>query len=174
MSKVIDFFSKLLHKKDVPDAPVVPVDPLPPDVTPLPPAQGELLNSVRDELNSVITHYKELSKDGFTLAEVWDLATSAVASIVQVIELTSNSQDKVDKKAIVMVAAGVLYDEVIAPMDIPFVPGIVENRVVDPALRVVFLKLASGAADAILKVFNRNGVLVSTGVRAMAPAFRPY
>ena len=175
MSKIIDFFSNLLHRNDPPAPPApAPVDPLP---TPpaLPDAQAELLDDVRTELNTVIQHYKDLSKDGFTIVEVWDLATSAVASIAHVIEMTSDSTDAVDKKAVAMLAAEALYDNVIAPIDIPYIPNIVEKNVVDPAFRVVFLKLASGAYDAVLKVLNRTGVLASTGPRSMgAPAFQPY
>lgn len=47
-----------------------------------------------------------------------------------------------DKKAAVLAALGKFYDEIIAPLDIPSVPNIVESTVVDPAIRMVFMGMA--------------------------------
>lgn len=48
-----------------------------------------------------------------------------------------------EKKAAVMAALGKFFDDVIAPLDIPTVPNILESTVVDPALRMVFLGMAN-------------------------------
>lgn len=118
------------------------------------PAQVDLFNAIRGELEKTVEHYKLLAVDGISLSDVWNLVTSAVSSFAVIAESFGGSGG--DKKAVVLAAAETLYDKLIAPLDIPYVPGVIENRIVDPMLKKVFMQLVSGAIDAAVKVLNRT------------------
>lgn len=54
-----------------------------------------------------------------------------------------------DKKTAVLAALATFFDDVIAPLDIPSVPNLLESTVVDPAMRMVFL----GMAGWVIEIF---------------------
>lgn len=121
------------------------------------PAQAvTLLDSVKAQVQGVIDYYKSASRDGMTPAEWVELLSSAVASFMRLFEqLTPASGD--DKKAAVLYAVELLYDQVIAPINISYVPDVIEKTLVDPILKQVVLHLASGLIDSFANIFNRTG-----------------
>lgn len=112
--------------------------------------------SVAKQIDEIIAHYKQLTKDGWTVDEVWEMTQSGIASFMKVIE-TIGGISAQQKKAVVLEAASRFYDRVIAPLDIPRVPEFLETRLVDPAIKNFFLKLVSGAVDSLTNIFNRVG-----------------
>jgi hypothetical protein len=76
-----------------------------------------------------------------TLAEILTIVQGEVEAF----------QAAADKRAYTKARAGSVYDEFIAPIDIPLVPDAVERLVVDPAGRAVFVASAAVLYDAIFK-----------------------
>lgn len=116
-----------------------------------------LITTVRDQVAALIEHYKKVTEDKkLTLSEAWSLATSAVAGVMRIVEAAGDFDGKLKKEAVLLFAAS-FYDQVIAPLDIPYVPSLIENRMVDPALKEVFLKLVDGSVESLVNIFNRTG-----------------
>lgn len=116
---------------------------------------NELYDAVKEEIAGIIAKYKEVAKDGLTLPEIFSLITSATGSFVRVMEVSG--RDGTVKKEAALIAAELFYDQVIAPLDIPHVPGFIETSVVDPALKKVFMAAVNGMIDSLVKIFNRSG-----------------
>lgn len=115
-----------------------------------------LISTVKQQLADLIAHYKKATEDKkLTLAEVWELSTSAVAGVMRIVEAAGDFDGK-SKKEVVLAFAADFYDQVIAPLDIPYVPSLIEGRV-DAALKDVFLKLIDGAVESLVNIFNRTG-----------------
>lgn len=93
------------------------------------------------------------------LTSLWTIASGVISKLVVEVEQQDVTPDVpgADKKTLVLETLAKFYDDVIAPLDIPYVPGIVEKTVVDPALRKVFLELASGTIDVLVSIYNKVG-----------------
>lgn len=115
-----------------------------------------LFDAVLPQVDEIISHYKTLAKDGWTVTEIWELAQSGVASFMRLVE-AAGEYTSVEKRDAVLKAAALLYDRVIAPLDIPNVPEFLERSLVDPAIKKFFLQLVAGAIDSLTNVFNRVG-----------------
>lgn len=141
----------------------------------------ELFSAIRGEIDKLIAHYKQSASDGLSLPEVFNLFSDFVASCVRIVDLfAARSSHKIlgaDKKAAVLAAVGVFYDNVIAPLDIPYVPELLEKRFVDPALRSLFLRLAEGLIDTLVAMLNRatgGGGSTDGGGSTGGDGFVPY
>lgn len=116
-----------------------------------------LVDAVKAEVDRLIAHYKEAMGDGkLQLAEVWKIFSAATASIVTVLG-NAGSYEGAIKKEVVLDYLGTFYDQAVEPLDIPFVPGWIESRFVDPQLKKLFLTMAAGAIDTFVSIFNRVG-----------------
>lgn len=102
-------------------------------------------------VENAIQHYKDLAKDGWTISEVWDMVTRSIATLSEIANLMLGLTAE-QRRGTVLDAAGQLYDDVIAPMDIPGVGPFIERRFVDPIVRRVLLQMAAGAYDALYKI----------------------
>lgn len=138
----------------------------------------DFTTAIQAEIAATITHYQALAKDGLTIDEIWELANSALASFTHIVELagTLNNISGPDKKAAVMAAAAKFYDTVIAPIALTGNP-IIERTLIDPLLKQVFLKLASGAIDSLVAIFSRvnwgNGPVTPPVVPPLTPPVTP-
>lgn len=82
-----------------------------------------------------------------SVSEAFQLFAAAVERLVKAAsELAGHGADK---KTAVMAAIDKLYDTLIAPIDIPYIPELIEASVVDPALK----KLVLAAADGMVEFF---------------------
>lgn len=130
--------------------------------------------------DAIIAHYKSLAKDGWTLAEIWEMTQSATASFIKLVQSVDASLATASLKEIVLAAAADFYDQVIAPIDIPHIPNFIETRFVDPKVKEIFLKLVTGAVDSLNKVFGRELTTVTpppasgTPHPALPSGFVPY
>lgn len=77
--------------------------------------------------------------------ELWQLFYSGVKRAVQLAKDVPVAGP--DKKAAVLDAAGKLYDTIIAPIDIPLVPALIESTVVDPLLKSITLQALGGLIE---------------------------
>jgi hypothetical protein len=110
---------------------------------------ADLYTITKEQIDKIIAEYKVAYADKkLTLSEIWTLTSEAIESFQVVV--AAFAVEAGDKKAVVMIAAGKFYDEVIAPIDIPSINNIIEPTV-DRLGRSLFLELVSGAYDFILK-----------------------
>lgn len=90
-----------------------------------------------------------------TASEAFELFTDAVSRLV-----TGASQLPVsgaEKKAMVLDAAGQMFDLLIAPIDIPYIPEFAEKTIVDPALRKLTIEATSGMIEFFVKRLPASG-----------------
>lgn len=116
-----------------------------------------LVATVNDQVMDLLDHYKKVTEDrNLSLDEVWALTTSAIAGVMRIVEAAGDFDGPVKKEAVLAFASS-FYDQVIAPLDIPYIPAMIENRLVDPALKNVFLQLVSGSVESLVNILNRTG-----------------
>lgn len=116
----------------------------------------ELFDKIKDKVEELIAFYKDAMQDGtLSVSEVWAMSVRGIASIV---ELTTvfPQYSKDQRREAVLQAAGMFYDKVIAPINIPWVPEFVENTIVDPSLRKMFLGIADGVIRGLQEVLGRS------------------
>ena len=108
----------------------------------------DLYSVIESFVNETRAKLAEARADGkITASEAFALFADCVERLVNA--ASQLSVPGADKKAAVMDGIGKLYDAVIAPIDIPYIPEIVEASVVDPALK----KLVLAAADGLVEFF---------------------
>jgi hypothetical protein len=108
----------------------------------------DLYSVVAEQIAALRAEYAAAKSDGkVTAAEMFRLFTVGIEALVKA--ASALSMPGAEKKAAVMEAVAKLYDEVLAPIDLPYVPEFVEASVLDPALK----KLALLAADGLVEFF---------------------
>ena len=116
---------------------------------------------------------KAATADGtVTASEVWSILTRGVASLIQLAN-TMGAYTGAEKKEAVIKAVQRLYDEVIAPLDIPGIPNFLENTIVDPLIGRAVPIVLSGIIDGLVSIFNKEGNWIPTvpeGPAAPAPS----
>lgn len=119
---------------------------------------------IENEVDAVVVYYRNRAADGFTLVEAFALTTRALATLVRLVKILHPDGKKLSndqRKALILRAAERLYDEVIAPMNVPRTPNLVETPFVDPALRGAWMSLMDGLTDALLRIVPEAPALVS-------------
>ena len=115
---------------------------------------SELYEIVRLEVESLIAEVKLDTADKIlSLSEVWTLAAHCISSFVKIADKLD--VEGKDKKQVVMEAAEKLYDEVIAPLDIPKIPNMVEPMF-DRLAKSVYLEILSGIVDFVVKFTKKD------------------
>lgn len=132
-----------------------------------------LYEQIKTQIDDLIAHYKAESKDGWTLSEVWSMTTRAIASLDAIFQTASGEFSVNTKRDVLLNVFGELYDQVIAPLDIPYVPDLIEKRFLDPRLRKVFISLVSGGYDALLRVASRAPSTPPVSGGAVSPPTAP-
>lgn len=120
------------------------------------PQSAALYDSVTKELNALLAHYKTLAKDGMTFAEIWELANNAINSATRIVAEAKQEFGDADMVDAILHFAEELYDQVIAPIDLPKVPNLIETRFVDPAIKYLYMQLITGAIKSIVNLLNRK------------------
>ncbi len=114
-----------------------------------------LFEEISEQISEVIAEYHESYSDGsLSFSEAFALVQKATASFVQVVQLLKPMASNEEKKAAVLEALGLFYDQVIAPMDIKGIPNLIEG-VVDSSLKSLLLLLADSGIDAIVSVLKK-------------------
>lgn len=115
---------------------------------------SDLYDVVKEQIDNIIKEAKDSYADGvLSLAELWGLGQDLVFSIMAIAETLNASGE--DKKAVVMQAAARVYDEVLAPIDIPKIPNFIEPSF-DKFGRTLFLELISGSIDYMVKFLDQS------------------
>ncbi len=122
-----------------------------------------LLAGIKESVDKIVAEYKKSAADGLSFSEVFSLASNAVATFVELVELAGGTSE--EKKAAVLEAVELFYDEVIAPLDIKQIPNFIEPML-DNALKGLILVFADGAIDSIVNVFNKIGWFSEDGEKA--------
>ena len=133
------------------DVPVVPEE-----------AKG-LYDLVQEEVDKVISVYKDKKLDGLTFKEVFEVLTTAVSSFVRLVESVGGAHPGKWKKAVVVAAIESFYEQVIKPIDLP-IPDWLEWTVVDPVLEKSIAPVISGLIDGLVTLFNSIGWSLEEGV----------
>lgn len=107
---------------------------------------------LKAELDELLAYYKSLKTDGWSMEDIYSFVTRAVASLVRLVG--EYDATTTDLKATVLAAFDELYDKVVAPIDIPYVPERIEARFVDPFLKAALKKQVAGMIDGLVRVFN--------------------
>lgn len=119
---------------------------------------GPLLLTFPDiaaEFDKTIAKYKEAAADGrVTLKEWWNLVVGAVMEFAAKAYEFSNLEPE-KRKALIIEGVQLLYDKVIAPLDIPGIPNIIENTVVDPLIGKAINPIVSALIDQTLALLTR-------------------
>jgi hypothetical protein len=116
-----------------------------------------IYDELKDAVNQIVVHYKEATSDGkLSFGEIFMLGGKATASFVQLFEQFTENATGEEKKAAVLAALDVFFDEVIAPIDIKGIPNFIEP-VVDSSLKKLSVTLAGAGIDALVAIFNKSG-----------------
>lgn len=115
--------------------------------------------SVQECFAEIIKKYKELSKDSVLSSN--DVVTILVDGVGQIVKLLGqfNDLDNVSKKKLALEMVDSFYQDVIRPLDIPDVPGILENRIVDPIIGKVVHNIADGLIEGVFKLLKQSRIV---------------
>ena len=123
-----------------------------------PPANGrieELFRRIEVKYLILIAEGKALLADGFSIADLWAIVPKAWKAIVGIVETLEGAKGS-EKKALAMYCVDRFYNEVIAPIDIPYLPNFIERRYFDPAMGRAVHEVADRAIDSLVDLFNRE------------------
>ncbi len=95
--------------------------------------------------------------DSLSIPDTWNIFNTALSQIVLTIETYLKDLIGPEKKALALAYLERFFDEVLVPIDIPWVPAWLE-KILDPLIKKLFLQLASGAIDALVSTLNKTGV----------------
>ena len=109
-----------------------------------------------EAVTSITDSYKEAKADGsISVSDIIALLGTAVSEMVTVAEAFHDG-DGSAKKAAVLAAIDMFYDEVVAPVDIDKIPNFIEP-IVDKGLKQLLIVVADGTIDAVVAIFNKGG-----------------
>lgn len=113
------------------------------------------MDLIREALARIVAEYKRITADGaISFSDVLAIFTAVVSEVVVLAEhLPANGAAK---KRVVLEALGEFIDQVITPIDLPFIPDIIEP-VVDRSIKTFLLGVADKAIDGVVSGFNRTG-----------------
>lgn len=131
-----------------------------------------------DEVEKLIEHYREYEKGGWTHQSVTDMIGRFVASVTRLVYCPAcfEAKDRIVgavgaagdhgeciEKSTVLAAFDRLYDRYLAPLNIPFIPDLVEEVYADPAVRKLL-------RDQVANTFDLVATLLRTTV-PLPPVF---
>ena len=131
-----------------------------------------LADLVKAEVEKILAYYKDAAADGLSLAEGWKLVQLAISSLTQLAEQLQGVNGS-QKKAAVLAAIEELVDYLLTKWDIPQIPNLIENMTVDPLLKMIAMKFADGAIDAVVSVFNKSQGWLPKPETPVAPPSQP-
>lgn len=129
----------------------------------------EIQEKVNQEIEKLISQAKESVKEvrNIALDQAWKILQLAVASIIQVIEMTAADLAGKDKKAIAMDMLSKFYNNVFVVIDVPFVPAAIEP-IIHKHVKAFLMLLVSSTIDAMVTTFRNTGVFVDPATKVNA------
>lgn len=106
----------------------------------------ELYETIKKEVDELLAEIAERAGDGIDIPDIWALMKEAVSGLVVIVEAVKATG--LDKKKLVLELARAFYRTVVAPLDIPFVPNVIEPYVDE---------MVGWMIDQIVAYYNREG-----------------
>jgi len=116
---------------------------------------NDLYDQVREEVEALIEQGKQAVADGLSWAEGWALLNRTYEAVIGIVDRIQASN--VAKKALALQLIDRYYAEVVAPIDIPYVPDWLEKPVIDPAIGQAVHVIADRAFDEIIRRLKEKG-----------------
>lgn len=111
---------------------------------------------IRTSVSRLVDQFNQSRSDGvITLSEIWQMTGRAVSEIVQITNSLKVSGP--EKKEAALEAFEQFVDNVIVPLDLPYVPNLIVEPIVDKALKSMLMAAANGLIDAAVSLFNQVG-----------------
>lgn len=105
------------------------------------------------EIKMIRARYGDIEQDGLTWKELIQFAGDITGSLMRIVQhITDSSFSGEAKKQMVLDALGKFYDNIIAPINITYVPDWIESYV-DKSLREPFLELCESLIEIIYGQF---------------------
>lgn len=107
-------------------------------------------------VSALIASYKAAQSDGkVTLSEIWQLTGKAIQEIVQLTQRLT--VPGAEKKRVALEAVEQFIDDFITPLDLPYIPNLVIEPIVDNAVKQVLMTAADGLIEASVSLFDQIG-----------------
>ncbi len=107
--------------------------------------------SLKEKFLEITAKFPKFS--GLKYNEAWKIFQDAISKLVVLAEETLTELSGPEKKAQVLQNLNDFYDRVIGPIDLPYVPNLIEPYL-DKFIKKSFLALADGAIDSLVETFN--------------------
>jgi hypothetical protein len=110
------------------------------------------MDLVREEIAKLIEEAKVAYADKtVSVSEAMGLLTKASMSFIAIYAQFKTVLDASDMKTVITESVVQFYESVIRPMDIPGVPGFIENTVVDPMISKMIPYIVPALYDALMQ-----------------------
>lgn len=116
---------------------------------------SDLYDTISTQVEALIALYREKAKDGLSWREILEILVTATTTLLPTLMAAADTTEA-DVKAAAVKGVTRLFDQVIAPMDLPGIPNVVEVAVVDPALRQAIPIFVDGIVNALYKFLDRR------------------
>lgn len=131
-------------------------------------AGEEITALVKGKLLALLDSAKAAVADKkLTFSEAVALVKEAIGSAIEIADQLPEAGP--ERKALVLSLCDQLYTTVIAPIDIPFVPNIVVEPIVDASLGKLFHEICSGIIEGDLRILRRRQAVAAAAVGSAAP-----
>ncbi len=94
---------------------------------------------------------------GLKLHDAWKIFNDAINQLVVLAEQTLIELSGPEKKAEVLAALALFYDRVIGPIDLPYIPNVIEP-LLDSTAKAIMLDLADKTIDSTVKILKSLNV----------------
>jgi len=109
--------------------------------------RNELYEQIKEAVQALKAGFRDALADGkITLAELWLLVQHLVIDLVGIVNGLDDLSPERRKEAILELVDEV-YADVIAPIDLPWVPEFIERSLVDPILGIALHEVVSRLLD---------------------------
>ena len=117
----------------------------------------ELHTIFNDHVSNLVNSIKEAMKDGgFSFEDGFRIFVRSVASLVSLASKLGELAESGDLRDEVVAGTVKIYDEVIAPIDIPGVPNFIEKTVLDPALGKAIPGIVGAIYDSLRDIIENH------------------
>ncbi len=114
----------------------------------------DLYDVISDKFQELMASLREKVTDGLSLGEIWTLIEKTIKALVKIANVLEASGSQ--KKDLVLRLVQRVYDEVIRPIDLPWVPNTLEPWI-DQLIGQAVYPAADWLIDQIVAAFNTDG-----------------
>lgn len=107
-----------------------------------------LYDSIKTEVTAYIVEAKAAISDGISFSNVWPLISAATMRLTRIAQATGATGP--EKKEAVLAALETFYAEVVKPLDLPGVPNLFVEPIVDNAIGALIRPMFSPLIDRVV------------------------